>query len=84
MDAGRRFDVPHDAAQGTKRPRLRQWLRALLCLPLPDLQLIASRLGDEFWAQTLPASLFALPLKHGETPFPSTFHQGQTQLRTID
>ena len=67
MDAGRRFDVPHDAAQGIKRPRLRQLLRALLCLPLLGLTLLASRPEDKFRAQTRLASPFALPLKHGET-----------------
>ena len=67
MDAGRRFDVPHLAAQGIKRPRLRQLLRTLLCLPLLGLTLLASRPEDEFRAQTLLVSLFALLLKHGET-----------------
>ena len=67
MDAGRRFDVPHIAVRGIKRLRLRQLLRALLCLPLLGLTLLASRPEDEFRAQTLLVSLFALPLKHGET-----------------
>lgn len=62
MDAGRRFDVPHIAAQGIKRSRLHQLLQALLCLPLLGLKLLASKADDEFRAQTLPVSFFAMPL----------------------
>ena len=62
MDAGGRFDVPYIAAQGTQRSRCHQLLQALLCLPLLGLTLLASRPEDEFRAQTLFVSLFALPL----------------------
>ena len=62
MDAGRPFDIPHIAAQGIKHSRLHQLLQALLCLPLLGLTLLASRPEDEFRAQTLLVSLFALPL----------------------
>ena len=88
MDAGRRFKLPHIVAQGIKRPRLHQLLRALIYLPLLGLTLLASRPEDEFRAQTILVSLFALLLKYGETrdpsPFLSIFHQGLIKLRTIN
>ena len=88
MDAGRRFDIPHIAAQGIQRSRFHQLLQALLYLPLLGLTLLASRPEDEFRAQTLLVSLFRSTFEHGETrgpsPFPSTFHQCQNQLRTIN
>ena len=76
MDAGRRFDAPHIAAQGIKRSGLHQLLQALLCLPLLGLALLASRPEDEFRAQTLSVSLFDLPLNMArpETLLPSLRH----------